>query len=102
MRRLGIALATTAALICAAPANAIVGGQNASPGEYPSVAEISYGLFGCTGTLIAPTKVLTAGHCSSITGAVIATPASWPAPLIDVNIGGTNERRAARPCRCRP
>ena len=52
----------------AAPSQAIVGGQNASPGEYPSVASISYGAFSCTGTLIAPDKVLTAGHCSSITG----------------------------------
>jgi secreted trypsin-like serine protease len=31
--------------------------------------------------------VLTAGHCGSITGAAVASPASWPAPLIDVRIG---------------
>jgi hypothetical protein len=31
--------------------------------------------------------VLTAGHCGSITGAAVGTPAGWPAPLIDVRIG---------------
>jgi hypothetical protein len=31
--------------------------------------------------------VLTAGHCSSVTGAAVASPAAWPAPLIDVRIG---------------
>ncbi len=56
----------------AAPASAIVGGNNASPGEYPSVAEITFGVFGCTGTLISPDTVLSAGHCGSLTGAAVA------------------------------
>ena len=35
--------------------------------------------FLCTGTLIAPNYVLTAGHCGSITGgAVSRSPAAWP------------------------
>jgi secreted trypsin-like serine protease len=78
-------------LACAAaPANAIVGGQNASPGEYPSVAEITFGAFGCTGTLIAPNYVLTAGHCGSVTGGTgVGSPAAWPTALISVRIGGT-------------
>ena len=80
----GATLATTAA-----PSQAIVGGQNASPGEWPAVAAVSYGAFSCTGTLIAPNVVLTAGHCSSVTGAAVGTPATWPAALIDVRIGGT-------------
>jgi secreted trypsin-like serine protease len=33
--------------------------------------------------------VLTAGHCGSITGAAVATPAAWPAPLIDVYLGSS-------------
>jgi secreted trypsin-like serine protease len=71
----------------ASPSLAIVGGSNAAPGEYPAVAQISYGAFLCTGTLIDPTTVLTAGHCSSVTGAAVASPISWPAPLINVTIG---------------
>lgn len=83
---LSVALVTFA--FSAAPSMAIVGGNDASPGEYPAVAEISYGLFSCTGTLIAPDTVLTAGHCSSIDAGVVGTPITWPAPLIDVRIGG--------------
>jgi trypsin len=89
-RRLLTLLASACAClaITAAPSSAIVGGTNAGPNEFPSVAEITFGQsFLCTGTLISPTYVLTAGHCGSITGAAVASPASWPAPLIDVRIG---------------
>ena len=43
----------------------IVGGEDAEAGEFPFVAKIIYGgsHVGCTGSLIAPDKVLTAGHC---------------------------------------
>ncbi|MEO8687971.1 MAG: serine protease [Solirubrobacteraceae bacterium] len=90
LRRLPLALAAAGAALAlsAAPSMAIVGGSDAAAGEYPSVAEISFGQsFLCTGTLIAPNYVLTAGHCGSITGAAVASPAAWPAPLIDVRIG---------------
>jgi secreted trypsin-like serine protease len=81
------------ALLCAAaaPSSAVVGGGDASPGEYPAVAEITFGPFLCTGTLVTPEWVLSAGHCSSVTGALVATPASWPAPLINVRIGGVTQ-----------
>jgi secreted trypsin-like serine protease len=97
-KKLGVAMLVAAASLCtAAPSQAIVGGQNASPGEWPSVASISYGAFSCTGTLIAPNYVLTAGHCSSVTGAGgYGTPATWPAVLIDVRIGGTNSGQGER------
>jgi secreted trypsin-like serine protease len=75
----------------AGPSSAVVGGSDASPGEYPSVAEITFGPFLCTGTLVTPNWVLSAGHCSSVTGAAVASPASWPAPLIDVRIGGVTQ-----------
>src|SRR3954454_1837044 len=82
------ALAIGLLAVTAAPSGAVVGGHDASPGEYPSVARVTYQAFLCTGTLIAPDTVLTAGHCSSITGEVTGSPASWPAPLISVEIGG--------------
>ena len=90
LRRFSLMLALTCALLAmtASPSLAIVGGDDASPGEYPAVAQISYGAFLCTGTLIAPDTVLTAGHCSSMTGVAVSSPISWPAPLIDVRIGG--------------
>ena len=73
----------------ASPAAAIVGGHDTAAGAYPSVARITFGSsFLCTGTLIAPNWVLTAGHCGSMTGAAVASPASWPAALISVKIGG--------------
>jgi secreted trypsin-like serine protease len=90
-RRLSIAAATAAAaLALTVPSSyAIVGGHAAAAGAYPSVAEIHLGKsFLCTGTLIAPTWVMTAGHCGSLTGATgFGSPASWPAPLIDVYLG---------------
>jgi secreted trypsin-like serine protease len=47
-------------LAAAAPASAVSGGTDANPATYPFIASI--GGF-CTGTLIAPDRVLTAGHC---------------------------------------
>ena len=69
-RLLTLVAATAAALaLTAAPSMAIVGGSDAAQGEYPSVAEVTIAqAFLCTGTLIAPNYVLTAGHCGSITG----------------------------------
>ncbi len=77
--------------VTAAPSSAVVGGENASPGEYPSVAEITFGPFLCTGTLVTPDWVLSAGHCGSVTGAAVASPASWPPQLINVRIGGVTQ-----------
>src|SRR4051812_5264556 len=90
LRRTLVALACACALLAvtAAPSSAVVGGTDTAPGEYPSVAQITFGGFLCTGTLIAPDTVLSAGHCGSITGAAVATPASWPPQLITVRIGG--------------
>src|SRR4051812_1210101 len=90
VRRLTLALAAACAAMAlsAAPSMAVVGGQDAAPGAYPAVAEITFGQsFLCTGTLIAPKWVLTAGHCGSMTGAAVGTPAGWPPQLIDVRIG---------------
>ena len=82
-----VATWTVLACVAASPSGAVVGGSDAAPGEFPSVAEISFGAFGCTGTLIDPTHVLSAGHCGSATGAAVGSPIAWPTPLIDVRIG---------------
>jgi trypsin len=92
IRRFTAACVATCAFAgaAAAPAPAIVGGHDAAAGKYPSVAEVNFGIglqFQCTGTLIAPTWVLTAGHCGSITSEAVASPVGWPAALIDVRIG---------------
>jgi secreted trypsin-like serine protease len=93
LRRILVVSALAVALlgVTAAPSSAVVGGGNASPGEYPSVAEVTFGPFLCTGTLITPEWVLSAGHCGSVTGAAVASPASWPPQLINVRIGGTTQ-----------
>jgi secreted trypsin-like serine protease len=92
-RRLSLLVAATCAALAltAAPSMAIVGGSDAAPGEFPSVTEVVIAKgFLCTGTLIAPDTVLTAGHCSSITGgAGVASPAAYPPQLIDVYVGST-------------
>jgi secreted trypsin-like serine protease len=90
-RRLSSLVAATAAALAlsAAPSMAVVGGSDAAPGEFPSVSEVIIAKgFLCTGTLIAPDTVLTAGHCSSITGGLgVASPAAYPPQAIDVYIG---------------
>ena len=87
---LACALTCAALTTTAAPSFAIVGGTNAAANEFPAVAQVAFGIgleFQCTGTLISPDTVLTAGHCSSMTSTAIASPASWPAAAISVRIG---------------
>ena len=90
-RKLSVALATTCAALAfiATPSMAIVGGSDAAQGEFPSVSEVIIAKgFLCTGTLIAPDTVLSAGHCASITGgAGVASPAAYPPQAIEVFIG---------------
>jgi secreted trypsin-like serine protease len=89
-RKIVTVIATWAVVlsVSASPSSAVVGGTDAAPGEFPSVAEIYLGaVFGCTGTLIDSTHVLTAGHCGNPSGVVFAAPVAWPPQLIDVYIG---------------
>jgi trypsin len=87
MRRSLLSLLLLAAAL-PAPAQAIVGGSDVPAGEYRFVANISIGgALGCTGTLIAPSWVMTAGHCSSLTGAAAPSPIPMLGDLYAITLG---------------
>ncbi len=88
--------AALALALAAAPAHAVVGGTAVPQGKYPSVAHVVIGgTFACTGTLVAPSWVLTAGHCGSLTGgAGIATPLAFPPPAFGVTAGTVDPQGA--------
>jgi hypothetical protein len=66
-----IVLAACAALLaCAAPAGAVVGGEPVAPQTVPWFASGA-----CGGTLVAPDRILTAGHC--VKGNTLAGLAGW-------------------------
>jgi trypsin len=92
MRRVAGAI-VAAVVLCAgaAPAGAVVGGTPVPDGQLRYVANIDIGgSFGCSGSLIAPDWVMTAGHCGSLTGAlsdgVLPTPIGLPASAYDVKL----------------
>jgi trypsin len=92
MRRVAGAIVAAVALCASAgPAGAVVGGTPVPDGALRYVASVSIGgAFGCTGTLIAPTWVMTAGHCGSLTAAIsggaVPTPLALPASAYDVKL----------------
>lgn len=99
LRARTLALAVSLPLVAAPNAQAIVGGNDASPGEYPFVAHVVIdGLFSCTGTLVTPTKVVTAAHCGSlVAGGIVNVPIGQPGQLIDVTIGSLQTPEPASP-----
>ncbi len=84
-----VLIALTASVIIVPEAHAIVGGTPVPAGQRGYVAYITIDeMFACTGTLVAPSTVVTAGHCSSITGATPANvPIGQPGQLITVTLG---------------
>jgi trypsin len=87
----GVTIVATFALALgvSSPAHAVVGGNDAAPGEYPYVAHILIDRsFQCTGTLVTPRHVVTAAHCSSLVpGGVANVPIGQPGQLIELSIG---------------
>jgi len=51
----------------------VIGGRSAAPGVWPDVVAVIGTEGTCTGTLIAPDVVLTAGHCVEIAPALVIT-----------------------------
>ena len=68
-------LTVLGALAAAAPSGAVVGGEPIAPESVPWFADVG----GCGGMLVAPDRILTAGHCvmnvplSNIAGVVVGT-----------------------------
>jgi len=57
----------------------IVAGWDADPGDWPDVAGIvdRHGQVQCTGTLIGPNLVLTAGHCADLAVGVVVNSTNY-------------------------
>ncbi len=75
-------------LAFASPADAIVGGGPADANEYPYVANVNNGIGSCTGSLVAPKWVITAGHCVTVLGiGGVPTQATLPGASFSVTLG---------------
>jgi secreted trypsin-like serine protease len=90
MHTKALSLALALAAVTAAPAGAVSGGSALPIAQAPYIANVDVG-GRCTGTLISPTRILTAGHCldgHDANGAVIVVG-------IDANTAPRSQVRAA-------
>ena len=90
---------------------AVIGGQSAEPGTFPWMAYVldfrGNGVGECSGTVVAPNLVLTAGHCAEDMQTGVVNEASgyrvvtgnvnWAAPETDRQVSGVT-RVIACPC----
>lgn len=93
--KISVRLAASVAALAAfsAPAMAITWGQpdgDAHPNVVNLIFERPDGLYSCTGTLLSPTLVLTAGHCTEEAGAVNIN--TWVRNDPDLDAAFTTER----------
>ena len=101
-RILGSLMLVGSGLIIAQPATAITGGQRDVVHTNVGVVRFTTaeGRFRCSGTLISPTVVLTAGHCTGDDGQHPATNVfvsfNTDLPLDPLQAGISPEERAAR------
>jgi len=83
------AAAAVAAATVAVPAQGIVGGEQASEGQYPFMASLQDGDFHfCGGSVVAPQWVLTAAHC-----VVDAQPSDQDVVVGKTNLAGPGGQR---------
>jgi secreted trypsin-like serine protease len=78
-----------------APAGAVVNGKPVPAGHFGYVANVEiFGMQECSGVLLAPSWVVTAGHCASIVGALseglAPAPVTFPASAYTVYLGTPN------------
>jgi secreted trypsin-like serine protease len=88
-----------AVLVGSGASEAIIGGRPAQVGAFASVAEI-FDLKGseidqCTGTVVAPTLILTAGHCAENMRTGVPNRASGYRVMTADSDGGSGERQVS-------